>query len=70
MSDTDINKRSIESLRKAGAFDSLDLNRRQMLNYEEILDGIHDQLKQQVEGRWTYLGMRLKGKIQHKICRC
>lgn len=57
MSDTDINKRSIESLIKAGAFDSLDLNRRQMLeNYEEILDGIHDQLKQQVEGQMDLFG--------------
>ncbi len=57
MSETDINKRSLESLIKAGAFDGLGLNRRQMLdNHEVMLNSILDQSKQQVEGQMDLFG--------------
>lgn len=57
MTHADINKRSLESLIKAGAFDGLGLNRRQMLdNFEIILESIHNQLRQQVEGQMDLFG--------------
>ncbi len=57
MSEIDINKRSLESLIKAGAFDGLGLNRRQMLdNHEVMLNSILDQSKQQVEGQMDLFG--------------
>jgi DNA polymerase-3 subunit alpha len=47
-----INKRTVESLIKCGAFDSLGAKRRQMLAvYEKLMDGVQEQKKRNVEGQ-------------------
>lgn len=47
-----INKRTVESLIKCGAFDSLGAKRSQMLAvYEKLMDGVHEQKKRNVEGQ-------------------
>lgn len=48
----DVNKRAIEHLIKAGALDSLDANRRQMLAvYSSILDDLNADKKKSVDGQ-------------------
>ncbi|TCK90559.1 DNA polymerase III catalytic subunit DnaE type [Natranaerovirga hydrolytica] len=52
LTNKDLNKRTIESLIKAGAFDSLGANRRQyMVSYKTILDGIVQGRKRTIEGQ-------------------
>jgi len=47
-----LNKRTIESLIKCGAFDSLGAKRSQMLAvYEKLVDGVQEQKKRNVEGQ-------------------
>jgi DNA polymerase-3 subunit alpha len=47
-----INKRAIESLIKAGAFDSFKVFRSQMMAvYEKLLDGMHNDKKKNIEGQ-------------------
>lgn len=47
-----INKRTVESLIKCGAFDSLGAKRSQMLAvYEKLMDSVQDQKKRNVEGQ-------------------
>ena len=53
---SDINKRAIENLIKAGALDGLDANRRQMLSvYSRILDNINSEKKKSIEGQMSFL---------------
>lgn len=50
-----INKRTVESLIKCGAFDSLGAKRSQMLAvYEKLLDSVQDQKKRNVEGQLSF----------------
>lgn len=52
MSGTELNKRSLESLIKCGAFDSLGANRRQLIAaYETMLSGITAQNRQNIAGQ-------------------
>ncbi|MCL2592022.1 MAG: DNA polymerase III subunit alpha [Defluviitaleaceae bacterium] len=54
----DMNKRCIESLIKAGAFDSFDGNRRQYIDaYEKILSGSHKSKRQNLEGQMSLFEM-------------
>jgi DNA polymerase III subunit alpha len=47
-----INKRAIESLIKAGAFDNFKVFRSQMMAvYEKLLDGMHNDKKKNIEGQ-------------------
>jgi DNA polymerase III subunit alpha len=47
-----INKRAIESLIKAGAFDSFKVYRSQMMAvYEKLLDGMHNDRKKNIQGQ-------------------
>ncbi len=47
-----VNKRAIESLIKAGAFDSLKVYRSQLLAvYEKVLDGLGNEKKKNIEGQ-------------------
>lgn len=49
---TQVNKRAIESLIKAGAFDCFKVFRSQMLAvYERLLDGVHSEKKKNIEGQ-------------------
>ncbi len=50
-----INRRTVESLIKCGAFDSLGAKRSQMLAvYEKLLDSVQDQKKRNVEGQLSF----------------
>ncbi|MDF2891851.1 MAG: polymerase subunit alpha [Clostridia bacterium] len=50
-----INKRTVESLIKCGAFDSLGAKRSQMLNvYEKLMDGVQEQKKRNVDGQLSF----------------
>ncbi|HIV02312.1 MAG TPA: DNA polymerase III subunit alpha [Candidatus Aphodoplasma excrementigallinarum] len=52
MSGKELNKRSLESLIKCGAFDSLGANRRQLMAvYEDLLSGITAQNRQNIAGQ-------------------
>ena len=47
-----VNKRTLEGLIKSGAFDSLGINRSQLLAvYERVLDGVQQDRKRNVEGQ-------------------
>ncbi len=52
----ELNKKAVENMIKAGAFDNLDLNRRQMLeNYERILDMVSAGAREAFEGQLNFL---------------
>ena len=52
----DLNKKALENLIKAGAFDGLELNRRQMLEYyETILDASGSSSRGMIEGQLNFL---------------
>jgi len=52
----ELNKKALENLIKAGAFDNLDLNRRQMLeNFERISDCISSDYREVMEGQLNFL---------------
>ncbi|EOD00856.1 DNA polymerase III subunit alpha [Caldisalinibacter kiritimatiensis] len=49
-----VNKRTVESLIKCGAFDSLGANRAQLLAvYEKIIDGVHQDRKRNIKGQFS-----------------
>ena len=51
----DVNKRSVESLIKCGAFDSLKVYRSQLMAvYEKMLDGIQQERKKNTEGQLSF----------------
>jgi len=55
---SDMNKRAVENLIKAGAFDSLGARRSQLLAvYEKVLDSIADSRRHNVEGQLDFFGM-------------
>ena len=54
----DMNKRAIENLIRAGAFDSLGAKRAQLIQvYEKVLDSIADSRRANVEGQLDFFGM-------------
>ncbi len=54
----DLNKRCLESLIKAGAFDSMGKKRRQLMNsYKKLLDGINNTRKNNVEGQLDFFSI-------------
>ena len=58
MFDHDMNRRAVESLIKAGAFDSLGFHRSQLLRvYESILDAIADNRRKNIVGQLDLFGM-------------
>ena len=61
MSGRELNKRQVEALIKAGAFDGLGgINRRQMLSsYEKIIDLSQDRSKRNLEGQMDMFSMAL-----------
>ncbi len=57
MSDHGMNKRALEALIQAGALDSLDCNRRQMLlHYEQVMDAVSSGSDSAVEGQMSLFG--------------
>ncbi|RKD25243.1 DNA polymerase III catalytic subunit, DnaE type [Caminicella sporogenes DSM 14501] len=50
----ELNKRAVESMIKAGVFDSLNVNRAQLLAvYEKIIEGIHQDKRKNIEGQMS-----------------
>ncbi|MBE6989368.1 MAG: DNA polymerase III subunit alpha [Ruminococcaceae bacterium] len=55
---TDMNKRAVENLIRAGSFDTLGARRSQLIAvYEKVLDSIADSRRHNVEGQLDFFGM-------------
>ncbi len=58
MDGTDMNKRAVENLIRAGAFDSMGYKRSQLLRvYERVMDGIANSNRANLEGQIDFFGM-------------
>jgi len=54
----ELNKRAVESLIKAGAFDQFEHNRAQLLaSFDKIVDAIHNEKRRNVKGQLSLFGM-------------
>lgn len=54
----ELNKRAVESLIKAGAFDSFQHNRAQLLaSFDKIVDSIHNEKRRNAKGQLSLFGM-------------
>ena len=61
--DTEMNKRALENLIRAGAFDSLGARRSQLIAvYEKVLDSIAQSRRQNVEGQLDFFGLASGGE--------
>ena len=55
---TDMNKRAVENLIRAGAFDSMGVHRSQLIAvYEKVMDGISNGNRVNIEGQMDFFGM-------------
>ena len=62
MDGADMNKRAVENLIRAGAFDSLGARRSQLLAvYEKVMDGIASGNRENLEGQLDFFGMGGEG---------
>ncbi|MBR3866521.1 MAG: DNA polymerase III subunit alpha, partial [Butyricicoccus sp.] len=58
MHDQDLNRRAVESLIKAGAFDSFGYYRSQLLRvYDSVIDAVADKHRKNIEGQLDLFGM-------------
>ena len=58
LSSKEVNKRTVESFIKAGAFDSLNATRKQMmLVYVSVIDGVSQEKKKSISGQMTLFDM-------------
>lgn len=56
---SEVNKRAVESMIKAGSFDSLGLKRAQLLNiYEKVMDSIANNRKRNIDGQMSLFGLQ------------
>ncbi len=56
--DSDINKRTVESMIKCGVFDSLGVTRSSLMSvYENILDSEHDKIRNNISGQMDLFSM-------------
>lgn len=63
MLDKDMNKRAVESLIKCGAFDSLGVNRRRLMNrYESVMSTLAGERKNNLAGQLSLFGETLAPK--------
>lgn len=64
----ELNKKALENMIKAGAFDNLDLNRRQLLeNFEVILDSVSSGSKEVLDGQLNLLDDSADVNLDRKI---
>jgi DNA polymerase-3 subunit alpha len=64
---SDVNKRAVESMIKAGAFDSLGLKRSQLLNvYEKVIDSVINDRKRNIEGQMSLFSVGPAQTIKKK----
>ena len=58
MDGTDMNKRAVENLIRAGAFDSMGCRRSQLIRvYERVMDGIANRSRANLEGQLDFFGI-------------
>ena len=58
MDGSDMNKRAVENLIRAGAFDSMGVHRSQLIAvYEKVMDGISNGNRVNIEGQMDFFGM-------------
>ena len=58
MDGNDMNKRAVENLIRAGAFDSMGVHRSQLIAvYEKVMDGISNGNRVNIEGQMDFFGM-------------
>jgi len=58
MDGADMNKRAVENLIRAGAFDSMGARRSQLIRvYEQVMDGIADSKRANLDGQIDFFGM-------------
>lgn len=59
----DVNKKAIENLIKAGAFDGLDANRQQMiLSFNNIIDAVENSKRNNLDGQIGFFDVNLKSE--------
>lgn len=64
---SDVNKRAVESMIKAGAFDSLGFKRAQLLNvYEKTMESIINDRKRNIEGQVSFFSIGGNAQISKK----
>jgi DNA polymerase-3 subunit alpha len=64
----EINKRTIESLIKCGAFDSMKTYRSQLMAvYEKVIDGIQNSRKKNIEGQVSFFDIQPQEKNNHSF---
>lgn len=64
---SDVNKRAVESMIKAGAFDSLGFKRAQLLNvYEKTMESVINDRKRNIEGQVSFFSMGSNAQISKK----
>ncbi|MDD3346488.1 DNA polymerase III subunit alpha [Oscillibacter sp.] len=58
MNGSDMNKRAVENLIRAGAFDALGARRSQLMQvYEKVMDSVADQQRKNLEGQMDFFSM-------------
>ncbi|MDF2673990.1 MAG: polymerase subunit alpha, partial [Clostridiales bacterium] len=64
---SDVNKRAVESMIKAGAFDSLGFKRAQLLNvYEKTMESVINDRKRNIEGQVSFFSMGSNAQISNR----
>lgn len=65
MDGTDMNKRAVEGLIRAGAFDAMGARRSQLIAvYEKVMDGIAGSKRENLEGQIDFFGMGAEAQRQ------
>ena len=68
MDGADMNKRAVENLIRAGAFDSTGARRSQMLAvYEKVMDGIANGNRANIEGQIDFFGLGVQTERQNSL---
>lgn len=66
--DKDLNRRALESMIQAGAFDSMGFHRSQMLAvYERVVDAVSNERRKNVEGQLDLFGMGVENVQDEEI---
>ena len=68
MDGADMNKRAVENLIRAGAFDSTGARRSQLLAvYEKVMDGIANGIRANIEGQIDFFGLGVQTERQNSL---
>lgn len=71
MKEKGVNRKAVENLIKAGAFDELEVNRRSMLaGYQDMMEGIAESGKNQIKGQgsiFEFMGLSSSETRRHRL---